>query len=437
MGSDRSKRSRLRRLLSGFACAALTVALTIVGSGGADARAAAGVQSAWSELGPGGSVIARAITTQSKCPSVKLSPSGKSMTMTTRAAPQGSSFPDRVCELNLPSSATSASVQGRPLPLPDSHPRRIVIIGDTGCRITTRGAQDCNNPVAWPFAAIAKRAAREHPDLIVDLGDMLYREAACPTGNQGCAGSPFGYNASANRADFFTPAAPLLSAAPWVLVRGNHESCSRNGLAWFRYWEPRQFNGKCAGDLTAPYRVPFPGLQLLVQDSSVASDTTANPSQVAQYRKQFATIAKWATRPSALLTHKPLWGFVQGSSGLVPVTADLQAASSNKLAKAIGLVLSGHIHGFEALGFGGAIASQLVIGDSATALDPAVTTNLVGQTVGGRKVKQATTIDRFGYAILDYSTARHAWDTLVLKDPSGKPIAKCMISAGQAACRKA
>jgi hypothetical protein len=359
------------------------------------------------------------------------------MPMSTRATRQGKSFPELVCELHLPSSATSASVQGHRLPLSDPRPRRIVIIGDTGCRVTTRGAQACNNSAAWPFAAIAKRAAREHPDLVIDLGDMLYREAPCPTGDQGCAGSPYGYNADANRADFFTPAVPLLSAAPWVLVRGNHEICARNGLAWFRYWEPRPFKGECAGDLTAPYRVQIPGLQLLVQDSSAASDTKANPSQVAQYRKQFATFAKWATRPSALLTHKPLWGFVQDSSGgLVPVTADLQAASSNRLAAAIGLVLAGHVHGFEALGFGGKVASQLVIGDSATALDPAVTKNLVGRTIGGRKVKEATTLDRFAYAVLDYSTARHAWDTLVLKDPSGKPLASCRIGVGRAACRK-
>src|SRR5262249_43292102 len=161
-----------------------------------------------------------------------------------------------------------------------------------------------NDPTAWPFATIAKHAAAEHPDLVVHLGDIVYREAACPKGDQGCAGSPFGNNtADANRADFFTPAAPLLTAAPWVFVRGSHESCARNGLAWFRYWEPRAFKGTCASDLTAPYRVPIPGLQLLVQDSSSASDTTPNPSQVAEYRKQFSTFAKWATRPSALLTH--------------------------------------------------------------------------------------------------------------------------------------
>ena len=46
---------------------------------------------------------------------------------------------------------------------------------------------------------------------------------------QGCAGSPWGDNWTTWQADFFTPAAPLLAAAPIVLVRGNHEDCDRAG----------------------------------------------------------------------------------------------------------------------------------------------------------------------------------------------------------------
>lgn len=40
------------------------------------------------------------------------------------------------------------------------------------------------------------------------------------------------------RADFFAPAAPLLSRAPWVPARGNHELCSRAGPGWFYFLDP-------------------------------------------------------------------------------------------------------------------------------------------------------------------------------------------------------
>ena len=63
--------------------------------------------------------------------------------------------------------------------------------------------------------------------------------SSSPAGLAGCAGSPFGDNWPTWQADFFAPAQPLLRAAPWVVVRGNHEDCSREGLGWFRFLDPR------------------------------------------------------------------------------------------------------------------------------------------------------------------------------------------------------
>ena len=68
-----------------------------------------------------------------------------------------------------------------------------------------------------------------HPDLVVHVGDYHYRENACPAGDAGCSTSPWGYGWDAWDADFFTPAKRLLAVAPWIVVRGNHESCDRAG----------------------------------------------------------------------------------------------------------------------------------------------------------------------------------------------------------------
>jgi hypothetical protein len=43
-----------------------------------------------------------------------------------------------------------------------------------------------------------------------------------------CGATPVGDNWDAWNADFFTPAAQLLTAAPWVFSRGNHEDCGRS-----------------------------------------------------------------------------------------------------------------------------------------------------------------------------------------------------------------
>ena len=44
-------------------------------------------------------------------------------------------FPVTACEARLPRAATRASLAGRPLPLPKAVVRRIVVFGDTGCRL--------------------------------------------------------------------------------------------------------------------------------------------------------------------------------------------------------------------------------------------------------------------------------------------------------------
>src|SRR6185295_2239356 len=98
--------------------------------------------------------------------------------------------------------------------------------------------QDCNNPALWPFAQVAQSVADAKPDLVIHVGDYLYRESACPAGDAGCARSPYGYDWPTWKADFIAPAAPALRAAPWIVVRGNHEICRRGGAGYFRLLDP-------------------------------------------------------------------------------------------------------------------------------------------------------------------------------------------------------
>ena len=127
--------------------------------------------------------------------------------------------------------------------------KSIAAFGDTGCRLKSaktaakeddingadaRGKfQDCNDPALWPFAQVAQSVADAKPDLVIHVGDYLYRESACPAGDAGCARSPYGDDWPTWKADFFAPAAPALRAAPWIVVRGNHEICRRAGAGLF------------------------------------------------------------------------------------------------------------------------------------------------------------------------------------------------------------
>ena len=159
-------------------------------------------------LGEAGAAVARVLIDAPACPAIELNRRSQPMTLrapaetiplrSTPSAPADSKpaeFPLLTCEAALPAGTTSASVLGRTLPLPKAEPRRIVVIGDTGCRLqkSSNSYQACNDIAQYPFATIAAQAAAWKPDLVIHVGDYHYRENACPEGNAGCAGSPWGY----------------------------------------------------------------------------------------------------------------------------------------------------------------------------------------------------------------------------------------------------
>ena len=67
-----------------------------------------------------------------------------------------------------------------------------------------------------PTKTLPVRAVRERRD-----------HARGPAGKADCADAVWGYGEASWRADFLAPASPLLAAAPWVMVRGNHDECAR------------------------------------------------------------------------------------------------------------------------------------------------------------------------------------------------------------------
>ena len=171
------------------------------------------------------------------CPS--LVTEAGSVAMTARSNPDPARFPVVVCEAVQPFGA-AARVEGAAVALPAARrsPERIAVVGDTGCGTW----QDCADPAAWPFARLAEQAAGAGPDLVIHVGDYVYRgtpgtievngvkrgtynagnyaleDEYCqlrdPYVSQNGAGSSLPDSWEAWRADFFAPAAPLLSRAP-------------------------------------------------------------------------------------------------------------------------------------------------------------------------------------------------------------------------------
>ncbi|HEX4959436.1 MAG TPA: metallophosphoesterase [Thermoanaerobaculia bacterium] len=394
----------------------------------------------WVELGSEGPMV-RAIVTdpQAGCPGIEVEhPSvSRHYDMQVRAERQ-QGFEVLVCEEQLPLDAKSARIGGIRLPLPPKELKRIALIGDTGCRIKCDpdgkcDVQNCNDPKKWPFARVAAQVAAEHPDVVIHVGDYHYREAPCPAGEQKkCGGSPYGDNWPAWQADFFDPAAPLLAAAPWVAVRGNHEDCNRAGNGWFRFLDLKPLPATCNED-PEPFGVSLPGLHLLVLNTSAADDEPAG--FYTQAYQVLNGLAAASDDPSWLLSHHPLWGFVESKGSLIPVTDELQQDSKNDLDAKVRLVLAGHIHLFEALAFAPAPqrAPSVVAGMSGTELDKPITKNLVGQSIAGTKVATASTTDEFAYSLLE--PQGKGWK-MTVHDVKGRKVLDCEIEGEALTCKK-
>lgn len=408
--------------------------------------------SAWVQIGAGGRAQVRVVVAAAApCPGIEIDAVSQPL---ARRIAGDEAFPT-VCQRTLPASARRVTLGGRSLPLPATRPRRILILGDTGCRLKGLAIQDCNDPRAWPFAQVAARAAAEKPDLVIHVGDFYYRESACPLNLSGCAGSAHGDLWPSWDQDFFTPAKPLLEVAPWVMARGNHESCGRGGLGWFRLLDAGETPLACPGDgqglFPVPaFIVPIGGADLWVLDGADAEDQAAPPARVAAFAAQFdaaRTLAGDHPRPAWIITHRPVWGQVAvaklGPLGPLQLSINRteQAALSGKLLQGVDMVISGHIHHFASFDFGRERPAQLIVGTGGDAADAADRPSLSATTVeiDGMEAR-ALTFQRFGYFILERQTGRSTrngdadvW-TGTFKDVDGKPVATCRLHARHLTC---
>jgi hypothetical protein len=384
----------------------------------------------WTQYGPDG-LEARAVTDAPACPAVEVD--GAAATMAVRAAP-GEQFPVIACALSLPAATKSASIADVPVAVPAAEPRRIVVIGDTGCRLKGSYIQACNDPVAWPFRLIAEIAAQQKPDLVIHVGDYHYRETACPRGDTGCAGSPFGDTWPVWRADLFSPAETLLRVAPWVLVRGNHEECGRGGRGWSRLLAPDAFaaDGGC-NTPAKPVVIRLPGLTLAVIDVASAREEKVDDAQAEIFREQYRSLAGTTSGPTWILQHRPIWspgGIFAGQ--LVGDNKTLAVAAQGVLPDNVTLMLSGHQHLFQVLKYRTGEPAQIVAGHGGDTLDADVPLDPAGWKFGPVVVDSGVHMPGvFGFAMLEKDD--HGWQ-LTGYDRFGVAFKSCPIWGRSAAC---
>ena len=426
---------------------------------------------AYTVLGPDQQALLRSITSDSSCPAGYWN-NGNPIHFEVRSHPTlVPARPDQaqseqsttdlrvlVCETTWPHHVTSAQVGGRWLQGPRLSYSKILILGDSGCRLkaSENAFQDCNDPRAWPFPVLTQVAAAMQPDLVVHIGDLHYRESPCPAKQSGCAESTWGYGWPAWRSDFFEPAYPLLQV-PWIWVRGNHESCARAGQGWMRFLDPRPFHPHLScddplhdaqADFTPPYQIALNDLtRLWVFDSSKASGKS--PSQgdpvVATHQRQLQTLQAASTETfNVFLSHHPYTALVQTPKGQLRETGTtglksaLHAAfGDNLLPPQFQLSLHGHLHFFEALLADPGRASTMILGNSGSMMEamPAGAAPENQLLAHGTRLKQLVSHAEFGFAMLTHQTnhALSAW-RLTEFNAQGQALFECQLSPSKASC---
>jgi hypothetical protein len=383
---------------------------------------------AWVELGEGGKAFARiVVNTPQDCPAIQID--GVSKPMSLRPNMPGGLRP--ACEFEIPAGTKSASVNSHALALPKNNPTEVIAIGDTGCRIKGRQIQACNDTAVWPFREVASSAAAEKANLIIHVGDYLYRESPCPEElTTQCGGSPVGDNWEAWNADFFAPAAELLSAAPWAFTRGNHEDCNRAWRGWFYYLDPRPWDGKCE-EYSAPYVVKLGNFQLAMLDSASLNENVVDEEQLRIFGMQLASLQ---AKDAWLATHHPFWGFYPDRrSGLPkPTTPVLEEAWDKAAPKNFSLILSGHVHLFEYVSVDNGRPPQIVAGDGGTQMDVPIKISVKGTTIRGATVNGGRMNGQFGYTMLTKEGKN--WH-LELKDRSAKVLVTCTVPESSESCQ--
>jgi phosphoglycolate phosphatase-like HAD superfamily hydrolase len=279
--------------------------------------------------------------------------------MQPRHNPNPSAFPVVLCEKLFQPSDLGVSFKdgthltwSARLSSEGDGPKRVAIIGDTGCRIEK--GQDCSTVRTWPLAKVVADAAYldgEPPDLVVHVGDVRYR---------GTDRWEDWY------ADFFRPARVLLEAAPWIVARGNHDNCVKDkGAGWMYFFQPKlQRVSECADqpdtdpiDLWPQAFDVAQDLRLVVLDSANSyyrCDRWADRFELYKPRLEKLLQPARADAMVWLVTHYPVWHVEErgedycagGKSSLKPMRGLLESTLFTQTNR-VSAILSGDIHHFE------------------------------------------------------------------------------------------
>jgi len=222
-------------------------------------------------------------------------------------------------------------------------------------------------------------------------------------------------------------------AAPWVMVRGNHEDCARAGEGWIRFLD-RSPAGSICRDLTGIFVARLGDFGIVVVDGARADDPKGDMGALAGLlRDQLNEVAAKVPAESWLVSHRPL-NSMRGAFNRPVNEVDntvQELAFGSIMPAGVRMTVAGHIHFFQAIDFGGLRPPQLVVGTGGDNLSIAPPLSIVGSEINGRKVVNSVTYSGFAYMVWDRTG--NLW-TGTLFDVDGKPLSHCRLLDRSLSC---
>ncbi|CEI84892.1 Calcineurin-like phosphoesterase family protein [Ehrlichia minasensis] len=309
----------------------------------------------WSQVASNNKLSVRVIVLEGEnCPVVNVD--GKKLEMTVRALPQKGVFDDKVCELLVPQTTEEIFIDNIEVPVINPQIRTIAIIGDTGCIVSFwRGKlyqQRCTSSEEWPLKKILSNVGQHAPDLIIHVGDYLYRADKCVDVEK-CGDVRGGDNDETWKADWLDPSMLVADKAPFLFVRGNHENCDRSYRGWFRYLDAHQSmsSADVCNNFTDSWvfnasRLDSGNLDFYVFDSSFGDEKNVLDSDIENLKKQFFSLFKVKSSNIWFLTHRPLWSYTTHVKGgdIYYGNTSQQKAFGDLFPDTVSVILSGHMH---------------------------------------------------------------------------------------------
>ncbi len=385
----------------------------------------------WTMPIEGGLQSFRAVVTDEICPEMTVD--GTPRQMRRRAGPT-EAFPNSVCVYESDRRVHMAVLDERVFPLSPNDPQRILLVGDTGCRLRqNRPIQYCMLGQDWPFAEVAASLAGVEADLAIHLGDYHYREMACP--DPELCGSVHGTNWATWEADFFAPAQPMLSAHPFVFVRGDHEKCGRAWLGYLRYLSAAPMERPLLCDnYYPPYVLSFEDLQIAVLDSSTRDRADYTWDRFRAMRDQVLAVLLWLDREAWVLTHAPLWGYgnrAMDRNAMGTLETLQREAFADMLPRLVSAVIAGDLH------FGQVVSTaddpiQITVGNGGSALYATPRGFHEDLEVGYGVAGALFGYQGFGYGLIERGKPG---TPITFFDQSGAAQVRCLAAEGAQSCK--